>query len=112
VNNLILRTVFLGSRVQLCLAQNLSESYAPVTVKCPEDITWIRPAIGLSLAEEDWVYGRKQVVLDALGDYLRRLCMQGFSLTDYLNRLRGTNYTAVPTIGLAISGGGYASAFT
>ncbi|KAL1979118.1 hypothetical protein VTN96DRAFT_6768 [Rasamsonia emersonii] len=92
--------------------QQLAESYAPITVACPSDVEWIRPATGLNPKERDWVYGRKKTVLFALGDYLDRLDMQDFDVGEYICRLRENDYVHVPTIGFAISGGGWASALT
>ncbi|KAE9368889.1 lysophospholipase [Stipitochalara longipes BDJ] len=87
-------------------------AYAPVTVPCPKGVQWIRPATGLSKAEADWIYGRKQNVLYALEEYLERLQIADLDAPGYIARLRSTNFTHVPTLGLAISGGGWASAFT
>lgn len=55
----------------------------------------------------------KKTVLFALGDYLDRLDMQDFDVGEHICRLREKdNYLHVPTIGFAISGGGWASALT
>jgi lysophospholipase len=58
------------------------------------------------------VHGRKKVVLDALGPYLHRLNLEAFNVTEYVNRIKDSNYSHVPTIGMAISGGGWASPLT
>lgn len=92
-------------------AQNLSASYAPVYVECPA-IDWIRPADGMAPAEAAWVYGRKQVVTNSLQDYLLRVNLTGFDVADYICKLVDGNFSSVPTLGMAISGGGYASAYT
>lgn len=55
--------------------------------------------------------GRKPVVLAAFEEYLERLGLEDFDVAHYVNILY-SNYTNVPTLGLAISGGGWASAFT
>lgn len=92
---------------------DLSKSYAPIYVDCPPNINWIRSSsIGLSLDEALWVQGRKQVVLDAFSSYLERLTPDAFDVGEYTRRLKQSNYSDVPTLGLAISGGGWASAFT
>ena len=90
----------------------LAASYAPVKVDCPSDVQWIRPANGLSPDEAEWVFGRKQVVSTALAAYLDRLNLTDFDLAKYLDSLQNSNYSSVPTLGLAISGGGTASGFT
>lgn len=94
------------------LQHAFDKSYAPITVSCPKDVQWIRHATGLSREEADWVHGRKQNVLYALEEYLERLQIEDLDVPDYITRLRSTNLTGVPTLGLAISGGGWASAFT
>lgn len=75
-------------------------------------IQWVRPANGLNPKEADWVFQRKQVVLDALDGYLSRLHLDSFDLRNYLERLHNHDYSYVPTLGMAISGGGYESAYT
>ena len=92
--------------------QALASSYAPVYVDCPPNVQWIRPPSGLSAAERDWVFARKRVVLDALESYLTPLNIQGFNVTEYVQLMQGSDYRNVPTMGLAISGGGWASGLT
>ena len=70
---------------------------------------WIRPPVGLSHAEADWVHGRKRVVASALDTYLAQLDMKDFDLSEYSCQLQTSNYSNVPILGLIISGGGYAS---
>lgn len=93
------------------VAQNLSESYAPVYVECPNDVIFNRPASeGLNPDEETWFYNRKKVVAGALSNYLSNAKLKDFDIDRYVSALNHTNYEAVPAIGVAISGGGYASA--
>ncbi|KAK6371419.1 Lysophospholipase 1 [Exophiala oligosperma] len=94
------------------IAQNLSESYAPVYVNCPHNTTFTRPASeGLNPDEQTWVHNRKRVVAGALSKYLSNANMSDFDIDHYISNLNhSSHYEAVPTIGLAISGGGYASA--
>ncbi|KAI9813255.1 MAG: hypothetical protein M1827_004197 [Pycnora praestabilis] len=98
----------LGSSIQ----ESLSQSYAPVFVGCPADMQWIRPPTGLNQLEAEWVQARKRVVTCALNEYLEQLNMEDFDVTEYICQLHQSNYSYVPTLGLAISGGGWASAFT
>lgn len=101
-----------GARGDPSISEALSQSYAPVNVKCPKDVRWFRPAVGLDPREADWVQGRKPVVLDALASYLDRLGMQDFDVSKYICSIREREYAHVPIIGMAVSGGGWASAFT
>lgn len=95
----------------LVVAQNLGQSYAPVYVDCPSDVLFTRSASeGLNPEEETWLHNRKRVAASALSDYLSRANMKNFDIDRYISALNRSNYAAVPAIGLAISGGGYASA--
>lgn len=90
----------------------LSASYAPITVDCPSNTQWVRPANRLGKAEAEWVSKRKPVVLEALDGYLERLGLQDFSVCEFGTRIREAGYEHVHTIGMAISGGGYRSGYT
>ena len=97
--------------VSAVTAQNFSESYAPVYVDCPKDDTFNRPASeGLHPDEETWLHNRKKVVAGALSNYLSNAKLKDFDIDHYVSALIHTNYDAVPGIGVAVSGGGYASA--
>jgi lysophospholipase len=89
-----------------------SESYAPVYVECPSKERWIRPATGLSSQEAAWVQGRKSVVLNAFTAYLQRLNITDLDLPALVNAMKSHNNSGVPTISMAISGGGWLSANT
>jgi lysophospholipase len=102
----------LGKSQNSSIDQALSLSYAPITVNCPSDVQWVRPANGVGDAEAEWVSNRKIVVLDALEDYLNRLCLEDFDVSEFLSRMKESNYEHVPTLGMAISGGGYRSGYT
>lgn len=102
---------FLASTATAAVAYNLSESYAPVYVDCPKDATFNRLASeGLNPEEETWIHNRKKVVAGALSDYLSHANLKGFDIDHYISALNHSQYDAVPAIGVAISGGGYASA--
>ncbi|RAK95077.1 lysophospholipase [Aspergillus ibericus CBS 121593] len=90
--------------------QDLPQGYAPVPVSCPDNLQWVRPAVGLSQDEASWVEGRKKVILNSLDAYLDRLELEDFDRQEYVSRLDQTSQT--PILGLAISGGGFGSAFT
>ncbi len=87
-------------------------SYAPTAIPCPADVQWVRPAIGLTPKESEYVYGQKKKVLYALEEYLERLQLESFDTRQYIQLLRESNFSKVPTIGYAISGGGWASSLT
>ncbi len=55
--------------------------------------------------------GRKEKVLKGLTSYLGRLNLEGFDTEGYLKKL-SADTSNVPTIGMAISGGGWSSAMT
>ena len=59
-----------------------------------------------------WVHGRKAVVLGNLAEYLHRLELKEFDVPSYLKAINHSEYKNVPSLGFAISGGGYASAYT
>ena len=104
--------VLLPISIATSIEEAFATSYAPVYVDCPADIEWIRPAVGLNPKEANWVQGRKPIVLAALEGYLERLALDDFSVDEYIDTLYNNNYTNVPTIAMAISGGGWASALT
>jgi lysophospholipase len=83
-----------------------------MTVECPSDIEWVRPAQGLGDAETQWVSQRQVIVLEALGGYLDRLCLEDFDVHEFASRIKERNYKNVPTLAMAISGGGYRSGYT
>lgn len=86
---------------------------APIHVDCPSDISFVRPASdGLSTQEAAWTNKCKGVVTSALADYLSRLSLTDFCIDTCIASLHASNYTATPTIGFEISGGGWASSLT
>jgi lysophospholipase len=95
--------------------EDLSEHYAPTRGRCPSDVQWIRSAgSGLNPLEAEWIHSRKSVVLKNYGEYLNQLGLKDFDVSSYLKAIRidGSHARKVPALGLAISGGGYASAYT
>ena len=83
-----------------------SGNYTPVLIACPQNQTYIRPASsGLSPAEQAWLSVRRPNIVNALETYLNNVAIPGFNVTDYISRIKA-NETAVPTIGLTLSGGG------
>lgn len=86
-------------------------TYAPQYVQCPERAQWVRPATGLSDEEAAWVKGRKGKVLSGLKAYLGRLNLEEFDVDEYIKKIE-CDEGSVPTIGMAISGGGWSSGLT
>lgn len=68
----------------------------------------------LNALEAQWIKSRKLVVLENFGLYLTRLGLDDFDVATYLDKIKvgPSGHTEVPTLGLAISGGGYGSAYT
>lgn len=96
-------------------AEDLSGRYAPTRGKCPSDVQWVRHAdSGLNPLEAEWIHSRKSVVLKNYGEYLSRLRLHDFDVASYLKaiEIKGSDDSKVPALGLAISGGGYPSAYT
>lgn len=52
------------------------------------------------------------MVLESFAQYLERLGLEAFDVTSYLKAINQSGYDNVPSLGFAISGGGYASAYT
>lgn len=88
------------------------KAYAPIRVSCPSDINWIRPANGLNPSEAEWIHSRKAVVYKSYAEYLKRLGLKSFDVSAYLKAINQAEYKNLPSLGFAISGGGYASAYT
>jgi lysophospholipase len=86
--------------------------YAPTYVTCPDNVEWVRPAKGLNPSEAAWIQGRKAVVFESFGQYLDRLGLEGFDLAHYQAAISDSGYKNVPHLAFAISGGGWASAYT
>ncbi|EXJ89618.1 hypothetical protein A1O3_02685 [Capronia epimyces CBS 606.96] len=93
------------------LAVNFT-SYAPLRTECPAHQQWIRPANGLSSQEATWVQGRKSVVVEAFSAYLDRLNITGLDVPKLVDAMKKDNNAGVPTLSVAISGGGWLSAMT
>lgn len=103
--------LLLACSATIVVAQNLSDSYAPVYVDCPRGVTFTRSASeGLNSEEETWLHSRKKVAANALSVYLSHANLKGFDIDRYVSGLNRSQFAAVPAIGVAISGGGYASA--
>ncbi|KAI8674216.1 Lysophospholipase [Fusarium keratoplasticum] len=88
------------------LPDSPSGGYAPEVVDCPRTRPTIRTADALSDEETSWIPVRRNNTFDPMRKLLENAAIPNFNATSYLDRVRD-NTTALPNIGIAISGGGY-----
>ncbi|KAI9691098.1 MAG: Lysophospholipase 1 [Bathelium mastoideum] len=82
------------------------DGYTPKEVDCPSDRPTIRDASGLSPEETSWLPTRRNNTISAMKDLFSRLNVTGFDAEGYINQ-NANNASALPNIGIAVSGGGY-----
>lgn len=80
--------------------------YTPEPVDCPSSAPTIRRATGLSANETAWLPTRRNNTVSAMRDLLGRLNITGLDTDSYIDN-NANNATALPNIGIAVSGGGY-----
>ena len=88
------------------LPNSPSGGYAPATVDCPSTRPSIREASSLSVNETTWLELRRNNTVAPMASFLSRMNISGFDATSYINGI-SNNATALPNIGIAVSGGGY-----
>ncbi|RDW73501.1 lysophospholipase-1 [Coleophoma cylindrospora] len=88
------------------LPNSPSGGYAPAPVNCPSTRPTIRSASSLSQNETAWLEVRRNKTVAPMISWLNRMNISGFDATSYINGI-SNNATALPNIGIAISGGGY-----
>lgn len=88
------------------LPDSPSRGYAPATVDCPSTRPVIRNAARVSPQESDWLRTRRANTAQPMMDFLRGSNIDGFDAPAYIESHR-TNFTALPNVGIAVSGGGY-----
>ncbi|KFY07420.1 hypothetical protein V492_07151 [Pseudogymnoascus sp. VKM F-4246] len=88
------------------LPDSPTNGYAPGNVSCPSDRPTIRAAHSLSKNETEWLPVRRNNTIDPMKDLLSRANIAGFDAGAYIEKHRN-NATALPNIGIAVSGGGY-----
>ncbi|KAH7327419.1 lysophospholipase catalytic domain-containing protein [Rhexocercosporidium sp. MPI-PUGE-AT-0058] len=88
------------------LPNSPSGGYAPAVVDCPSERPTIRSAATLSPSEVSWLELRRNNTVDPMISWLTRMNITDFDASSYINRIRN-NATALPNIGMAVSGGGY-----
>ncbi|SPJ70748.1 probable lysophospholipase [Fusarium torulosum] len=82
------------------------KGYVPSKVNCPNTRPTIRNGTSISSMERDWIPKRRNETIAPMRTLLKRLAIPGFDSEEYLKDAE-TDATAVPNIGIAISGGGY-----
>lgn len=92
--------------VARALPNSPSGGYAPGYVDCPSTRPTIRSAGSLSDDETEWLTKRRAATVQPMADFMSRANITGFDGASYINGL-SDNTTALPNIGIAMSGGGY-----
>ncbi|KAI1465539.1 lysophospholipase catalytic domain-containing protein [Daldinia caldariorum] len=85
---------------------NPSGSYAPAIVDCPRQRPTIRNAGSLSQSERDWLQNRRAKTIDPMLKFLKLANLTDFDAVSYVSS-NSKNFSIVPNIGIAVSGGGY-----
>jgi lysophospholipase len=92
----------LGSRA----TDQSPKGYAPSTVDCPSERPVVRLGSELSPQEKEWLPRRRNETIAPIRALLDRIAIPGFNSDRYLSNVE-KDPTALPNIGLAVSGGGY-----
>ncbi|KAI3394389.1 hypothetical protein diail_2856 [Diaporthe ilicicola] len=92
--------------VARALPNAVSGGYAPAVVDCPTSRPTIRSAATLSKNETDWLAKRRAATVQPMADLMTRAGISGFDGAAYINS-HSNNVSALPNIGIAMSGGGY-----
>lgn len=85
--------------------------YTPASVDCPSTRPAIRNASSLSPNETAWLEKRRPITISAMRTLLTRLNITGFDAGSYFDT-HSSNSSALPNIGIAVSGGGYRALMT
>lgn len=80
--------------------------YTPEQVDCPSAAPTIRVASSLSTNETEWLELRRNNTVSAMRDLLGRMNITGLDTDSYIDSA-ASNVSALPNIGIAVSGGGY-----
>ncbi|KAE8379704.1 lysophospholipase [Aspergillus bertholletiae] len=100
---------FLPSSLKPRALPDAPNGYAPVHVTCPKTRPSLRNATTLSPEEMSWLEVRRAKTTPALKDFFGHVQIDGFDAVSYLEK-QSHNGTNIPTIGIAISGGGLTAA--
>ncbi|KAI5859655.1 lysophospholipase catalytic domain-containing protein [Durotheca rogersii] len=103
---------FLDARAvsQRAAPDSPSGNYAPSVVDCPQQRPTIRSADTLSQSERDWLRNRRGKTIDPLVQFLRNSNLD-FDAAGFVTS-NSQNFSIVPNIGIAMSGGGYRALLT
>lgn len=85
---------------------NAPNGYTPQSTNCPSTPPTIRVTSGLSDNETAWLSVRRNATITPMRDLLARMNISGLDTDQYINT-HMSNASALPNIGIAISGGGY-----
>lgn len=88
------------------LPDSPSGNYTPKVVDCPSTKPSVRLASELSDQEKSWISLRRNNTVDPLRALLEHANIPDFNATSFIDAARD-NATALPNIGIAVSGGGY-----
>lgn len=89
------------------LPANAPHGYTPQTNNCPSNPPQARDArSGLATEETAWLQKRRPATLEPMRQLLNRINIKGLNTNNYINQHRN-NVSALPNIGIAVSGGGY-----
>lgn len=83
-----------------------SGDYAPATVDCPDEKPTIRSAGNLSTSEREWLEIRRPKTIDPMVRFFENSGLTDFDAAGFVND-NAQNFSVVPNIGIAVSGGGY-----
>ncbi|KAI1431684.1 lysophospholipase [Xylaria sp. CBS 124048] len=83
-----------------------SGNYAPASVDCPSQKPTIRDAATLSSSEVDWLKKRRANTVDPMVQFFKQVNIPDFDAAGYVQS-SSTNFSVVPNIAIAVSGGGY-----
>ncbi|PNY26876.1 Lysophospholipase [Tolypocladium capitatum] len=95
-----------GASLEQRATNSAPHGYTPSPVDCPQQRPAIRNGSSLSPQETEWLPRRRNETLPYIRTLLKRIAIPGFDSDAYL-RNAGRDTTALPNIGLAVSGGGY-----
>ncbi|KXL49161.1 MAG: hypothetical protein FE78DRAFT_140552, partial [Acidomyces sp. 'richmondensis'] len=88
------------------LPANAPHGYTPQVSHCPSNVPSIRDASSLSPDEMAWLPVRRNATVAPMRDLLGRMNITGLDTNSYIDTHK-QNASALPNIGIAVSGGGY-----
>ncbi|KAJ5897157.1 lysophospholipase 2 [Penicillium tannophilum] len=95
-----------SSLFQRQVLPNAPDGYSPQAKLCPMRRPFIRNGSSLSSNGTTWLKQRRNVTVDAMMEFLGRLDFNSFNASSYIEK-HASNSSALPIIGIAVSGGGY-----